>query len=142
MKGYRMKLSATSWKDIVIAELKKRDAAICTLCNLPLTNELIEVDHITPKAMGGLDEMSNIRLVHLTCHRLRHFTNPRKGDLIETLTDVRKHADMIMLRRFKKALIATKKISLAIKGCGLTYSQAYYLRKKYNLGKDPLTWDV
>ena len=142
MKGYRMNISATSWKDIVIAELKKRDDAICPLCNLPLANELIEVDHITPKAMGGLDEMSNIRLVHLTCHKLRHFTNRRKGDPIDTLTDLRKHADMIMLRRFKKAMIATKKISMAIKRCGLTYDQAYYLRKKYGFGKDSLTWDI
>lgn len=142
MRGYRMKISATSWKDIVIAELKKKDDAICPLCDLPLANELIEVDHIIPKAVGGLDEMSNLRLVHLTCHRVRHFTNPRKGDALETLIDLRKRADLIMVRRFKKALILTEKIGLAIKRCGITYDQSHYLRKKYKLGKDPLTWDV
>ena len=36
------------------------------------TEDLIEIDHITPRSMGGGDEPSNLMALHKHCHIKRH----------------------------------------------------------------------
>ncbi|MCY1533414.1 HNH endonuclease [compost metagenome] len=54
---------------------RKRDAVLlrdqytCQVCD-KVTDEL-EVDHITPLARGGSDDMSNLRAICVPCHKIK-----------------------------------------------------------------------
>ncbi len=47
-------------------QVLSRDKCVCAICGKPGANE---VDHITPKASGGTDDLSNLRAVHKACHQ-------------------------------------------------------------------------
>ncbi|NEO95541.1 MAG: group II intron reverse transcriptase/maturase [Moorea sp. SIO3G5] len=45
----------------------------CNHCGLTFRNEdLMEAHHITPRAIGGSDKDSNLELLHLHCHDIKH----------------------------------------------------------------------
>jgi 5-methylcytosine-specific restriction endonuclease McrA len=51
-----------------------RDDGVCGLCHTPvLPGVAWEVDHITPRSLGGGHEDANLRLTHKLC-------NARRGD--------------------------------------------------------------
>ncbi len=51
------------------AKLLKRQKGKCSLCELYFREEdVIEVDHIIPRALGGKDEYKNLQLLHRHCH--------------------------------------------------------------------------
>lgn len=53
-------------------KLLKMQAGRCALCKVPFeVDSLMEVDHIEPKAQGGSNHLSNLRLVHGHCHDQR-----------------------------------------------------------------------
>lgn len=43
----------------------------CWLCNRPIINETPTLDHVTPRALGGSHDISNLRLAHGACNKLR-----------------------------------------------------------------------
>ncbi|NEO74210.1 group II intron maturase-specific domain-containing protein [Moorena sp. SIO3H5] len=52
-----------------LAKLIKLQKGKCAICRLPFGHEdLIEIDHIKPKAQGGKDCMANYQAVHRHCH--------------------------------------------------------------------------
>lgn len=52
-----------------VATLIKKQKGICPHCGLYFTNtDIVEVDHITPKSLGGKDEYKNLQLLHRHCH--------------------------------------------------------------------------
>ncbi|MDJ0718951.1 MAG: group II intron reverse transcriptase/maturase [Prochloraceae cyanobacterium] len=52
-----------------IAKLLKWQKGKCELCGLHFQEEdLLEIDHIIPKAMGGKDIYDNLQLLHRHCH--------------------------------------------------------------------------
>lgn len=52
-----------------VAALLKRQKGKCNLCKLRFKEEdLMEVDHITPKSKGGKNTMDNLQLLHRHCH--------------------------------------------------------------------------
>ena len=52
-----------------VAKLIKKQKGICTHCGFYFTSEdLLEVDHITPKSQGGKDTYDNLQLLHRHCH--------------------------------------------------------------------------
>jgi 5-methylcytosine-specific restriction endonuclease McrA len=53
--------------------LLERDGPICSLCGelLEPEKEVLHIDHIRPRCMGGGHEAKNIRLVHATCNLVR-----------------------------------------------------------------------
>ena len=52
-----------------IAKLLKEQKGKCNWCGLYFAaNDLVEVDHITPKSQGGKDEYKNLQLLHRHCH--------------------------------------------------------------------------
>ena len=52
-----------------VSRLRKIQKGKCPHCNLYIRSEdLIEVDHITPRSQGGKDNYSNIQLLHRHCH--------------------------------------------------------------------------
>jgi len=52
-----------------VAKLLKRQKGKCTHCGLYFEGEdVLEVDHIVPKAEGGKDQYKNLQLLHRHCH--------------------------------------------------------------------------
>lgn len=47
-----------------------RDKGICQICGQPVSMEAgdAQVDHKIPKRNGGTDELSNLQLLHRSCH--------------------------------------------------------------------------
>jgi RNA-directed DNA polymerase len=60
--------------------LLKKQKGKCRMCNLHFkTEDLIEIDHITPRSMGGGDEPSNLMALHKHCHIKRHQEMTKAG---------------------------------------------------------------
>lgn len=61
------------YRDMVNNLLIARDGNLCSICNeiLDPTVEVLHIDHILPRCMGGTHEATNIRLVHATCNLTR-----------------------------------------------------------------------
>jgi RNA-directed DNA polymerase len=52
-----------------VSSLIKQQKGICSHCGLYFTStDIVEVDHIIPKALGGKDEYKNLQLLHRHCH--------------------------------------------------------------------------
>jgi RNA-directed DNA polymerase len=52
-----------------ISFLLRKQKGKCTHCNLHFTvNDKLEVDHITPKSLGGKNDYTNLQLLHKHCH--------------------------------------------------------------------------
>jgi RNA-directed DNA polymerase len=52
-----------------VATLLKGQKGVCNHCRLSFTSEdLVEVDHIIPKVLGGKEVYSNLQLLHKHCH--------------------------------------------------------------------------
>jgi len=53
--------------------LARRQHGRCPVCHQALDNgEEVHVHHVRPKRHGGTDDLTNLRLVHHTCHRQIH----------------------------------------------------------------------
>jgi RNA-directed DNA polymerase len=51
------------------ASLLKKQKGKCTHCQLFFREgDILETDHIIPKALGGKDESKNLQLLHRHCH--------------------------------------------------------------------------
>lgn len=78
------------------AKLLKRQKGKCTLCELHFHEwDVMEVDHIIPRALGGKDEHNNLQLLHRHCH-----DEKTRVDLIE----IRKKDTSNFLDRINKFL--------------------------------------
>jgi len=52
-----------------VATLLKKQKGKCTHCGLYFREEdVLEIDHITPKILGGKDEYRNLQILHKHCH--------------------------------------------------------------------------
>ena len=62
-----------------VRTLLKKQKGICTICKLSFTSQdILEVDHIKPKSLGGIDTYKNLQLLHRHCH-----DNKSRQDYIE-----------------------------------------------------------
>jgi len=60
----RYSILSTRVKNLLLKQQGK-----CTICKKGFfEGDIMEVDHITPKFKGGLDEYSNLQLLHRQCH--------------------------------------------------------------------------
>ena len=57
---------------IRVTQLLKRQKGKCTHCGYLFRNEdVMEVDHIIPRAIGGKDDYKNLQLLHRHCHDVK-----------------------------------------------------------------------
>jgi RNA-directed DNA polymerase len=55
-----------------VATLLKKQKGKCAQCGLFFKDgDLLEVDHITPQSLGGLDRYTNLQLLHRHCHDVK-----------------------------------------------------------------------
>lgn len=60
--------------------LARRQHGRCPVCHQALDNgEEVHVHHVRPKHHGGTDDLTNLRLVHHTCHRQIHSSSAPLG---------------------------------------------------------------
>jgi RNA-directed DNA polymerase len=72
------------------AKLLKQQKGKCPWCELRFQEwDVMEVDHKTPRALGGKDEWKNLQLLHRHCHDEK---TARDGSL-ESCNDKRKHIE-------------------------------------------------
>lgn len=143
---------------IVLGTLYERDSGKCQLCNRDIEqDQLFEIDHIVEKAAGGLDIITNLRLVHLACHKARHTQNrvTLAPELIKavkiariekpqdlTKKGLRKYADQQLLASLQDAYMQTGTMANAAANCGMTIDQLRHFRLRYNLPGHILTWVI
>jgi 5-methylcytosine-specific restriction endonuclease McrA len=60
-------------EDVPLDDVLLRDLGICGICDNPILESTVELDHIIPLAAGGRHERTNIQLAHRSCNR-RKFT--------------------------------------------------------------------
>lgn len=138
------------WKGLVVDTLYLRDRGVCQLCNKELNmGDMFEVDHIIEKSDGGKDEMRNLRLVHLVCHKLRHGT--RKTVLpvlpyrpvLTSFPNIKKNVHGDILRALQAALTKERNLTKACRLVELTFDQARYYIGLYKLDKNrPEEWNI
>jgi 5-methylcytosine-specific restriction endonuclease McrA len=59
-----------------VATLLEKQQGICNHCGLSFTSEdILEVDHIIPKVLGGKDLYNNLQLLHKHCHHIKTATD-------------------------------------------------------------------
>jgi len=63
------------WRDVVVAELRRRDGNTCYICHGDLGLNTPHIDHIVPLSCGGDHLLHNLALTHDDC-------NSKKGPLI------------------------------------------------------------
>ena len=52
-----------------VATLLKKQKGKCTHCELYFREEdVLEIDHIIPKKLGGKDQYNNLQILHKHCH--------------------------------------------------------------------------
>lgn len=61
------------YREMVNNLLLQRDGNVCTICMeiLEPEKEVLHIDHILPRCMGGTHEATNLRLVHAACNLTR-----------------------------------------------------------------------
>ncbi|USR93062.1 group II intron reverse transcriptase/maturase [Phormidium yuhuli AB48] len=72
--AYWSKRMSNSYGDIPtrVAKLIKRQKGRCNHCGQYFTSDdLVEVDHIQPKSLGGKDIYSNLQVLHRHCHDVK-----------------------------------------------------------------------
>lgn len=82
-RGYgRTTENATTGWEKSRKEVINRDDFICQKCNKkggPMGEVQLHVDHITPKSVGGTDDVSNLRTLCKECHLEKHGSTPRSS---------------------------------------------------------------
>ncbi len=68
------RLQTRQWQATRRAALA-RDLWRCQIAGPHCTTDATEVDHITPRALGGSDDMDNLRSVCKDCHKRRALTS-------------------------------------------------------------------
>lgn len=62
-----------------LTKLLKKQKGKCPHCGLTFKNEdLMEIDHITPKSKGGKDTYDNLQVLHRHCHDEKTFYDSQK----------------------------------------------------------------
>jgi transcriptional regulator with PAS, ATPase and Fis domain len=125
---------APNWKDLIVKQLFERDKNICQLCeDLILQDDLYEIDHIIEKKNGGTDDLGNMRVVHLVCHKRRHIKNKHPHgalSIVATLKEVHDKTDRGYIIR---ALNKSKNLTQAALELGITRPTLYDKMKRLNI---------
>lgn len=67
-KWRRVKSNTRRWQR---DHLVNKYGAVCYLCGEPLTMKEITFDHWEPLSKGGADDLSNYRIAHEACNKLK-----------------------------------------------------------------------
>lgn len=57
------------------AEVYEAGAGLCHICAGPIGDDAYDVEHMVPHALGGLDDLTNLRPAHKVCHAAKTKTD-------------------------------------------------------------------
>ena len=80
-----------AWPKGLKEQLMRRQRRICAYCGRRFTSHFLEIDHMTPVALGGSNEISNLQVLCRPC-------NGRKGDQTDAEYR-RRYAGLVPSRR-------------------------------------------
>lgn len=83
----------------------EKDAGKCYLCGLPASRDNFDLEHEIALELGGLDELSNYRVAHKDCHKIKSKDDIR---LIAKGRRIRRANGPVELRRKTKAIPQSK----------------------------------
>ncbi len=63
------------------------------------TSDLIEIDHIVPRSLGGKDEYKNLQLLHRHCHDIQVLVHDNVSD---ALLKASQSFDLVVLRSMRR----------------------------------------
>jgi len=66
-----MRLDGDAWQKLR-AEVLARDQNRCTACGESVAEDRAHIHHVMPRALGGLDELSNLTTLCSGCHAAKH----------------------------------------------------------------------
>ena len=77
----RASILATAINNYRQRQLFSKQSGLCASCQAPLLpDEVWHVHHLVPKTLGGSDQISNLSLLHATCHVQVHSTSTCSGE--------------------------------------------------------------
>jgi hypothetical protein len=143
----------SSYRQMVMVHLYKRDCGICPMCERTIYNDdSVEIDHILPVSKEGPDDMDNLRLIHHGCHKKRHgkrtdgngFGINResvKNPTVSTLKAARRDAEKLVIAQMQKCMLNGFSFVAASNNVGLSRYQGYRLLKLHKMNPtDYRTW--
>lgn len=80
------------------AEVFEKDGGKCYLCGLPADPDRFDLEHEIALELGGKDEMSNYRVAHVECHRIKSKADAK---LIAKGRRIRRNLDPATRRKSK-----------------------------------------
>ena len=106
-------------KEPIIAALIARDGKVCGICAQTISADAAILDHIIPRAAGGLDTLDNLQLVHPPCNGAKcdgrgQTRDLRHSSLPSTVTNVPRYARQKTEDRRQKTETATERISAPV----------------------------
>lgn len=74
------------------ARLLRRQRGKCSHCHLNFSfGDVMEVDHITPRSLGGKNDWRNLQLLHRHCHHEKSRTDGSRRDLTDDSLNALEH---------------------------------------------------
>lgn len=75
-------------------EVLKRDNHTCRYCGATAPDATLTVDHVTPIALGGTDDPSNLVAACRDCNAGKSSTTPADGLVVDVREDALRHAEL------------------------------------------------
>lgn len=70
-------------------KLLKTQKGLCALCHYSFRDgDMMEIDHITPKAAGGEDTYMNLQLLHRHCHHIKSASEKNPDEIPPNLSEL------------------------------------------------------
>lgn len=64
--------------------LINQNGCICGICHFPIDNlKDVSIDHIIPRARGGMDVLENYQLAHYSCNFAKKYMLPEEFELLQ-----------------------------------------------------------
>lgn len=93
--GYAGRVVLMAISQRLRAEIIKRDNGTCQMCGAKAPEVKIAIDHVQPKALGGTDEVTNLRVLCVPCNSGKSSISPDAPAVAAVEESARMHADLM-----------------------------------------------
>jgi diadenosine tetraphosphate (Ap4A) HIT family hydrolase len=115
-------------------EVLSRARGRCELCGITNEEKMLEVDHIFPKSLGGVDDLSNYQALCYSCNAAKRNTDDTDFRLFKTLYEHREENCLFcdIQSNDRKRIIAENNLAYAIRdGFPVTDGHTLFIPKRH-----------
>jgi ATP adenylyltransferase len=115
-------------------EVLSRARGRCELCGITNEQKMLEVDHIFPKSLGGIDDLSNYQALCYSCNAAKRNTDDTDFRLFKTLYEQREENCLFcdIQSNDRKRIIAENNLAYAIRdGFPVTDGHTLFMPKRH-----------